>query len=111
VAVTPTPVAVTPTPVAVTPTPVAVTPTPVAVIPTPVVVTPTPVVAAPTPVAAAKIVAPSNRTYRVKAGDTFWEIAKQHRVPVSSLVAANPGVRPEKLQVNHSLNLPSVDRP
>jgi LysM repeat protein len=62
-------------------------------------------------VVTAQIIAPSNRTYRVKPGDTFWDIAKQHRVPVSSLVAANPGVRPERLQINHSLNLPSADRP
>jgi LysM repeat protein len=111
VSATPTPVSATPTPVAVTPTPVAVTPTPVAVTPMPVAVTPMPVAVTPMPVAVAKIVAPGNRTYRVKPGDTFWEIAKQHRVPVSSLVAANPGVRPEKLQVNHTLNLPSADRP
>jgi N-acetylmuramoyl-L-alanine amidase len=62
-------------------------------------------------VAAAKIAAPSNRTYRVKAGDTFWEIAKQHRVPVSSLVAANPGVDPAKLQINRTLNVPTAARP
>ncbi len=111
VVVTPTPVVATPTPVVVTPTPVVVTPTPVVVTPTPVVVTPTPVAATPTPVAIAKIVAPSNRTYRVKPGDTFWEIARQHGVPVSSLVAANPGVNPGKLQINHNLNVPTATRP
>lgn len=87
------------------------------VVATPVVATPTPVAATPTPVAAATVrvvaqsVAPANRTYRVKPGDTFWEIARQHRVPVSSLVAANPGVTPGKLQINRTLNVPTATRP
>jgi hypothetical protein len=55
--------------------------------------------------------ATAKRIYRVKAGDTFWDIARQHRVAVSSLVAANPGVKPERLQINYSLNLPTAARP
>ncbi|HEY0549442.1 MAG TPA: LysM peptidoglycan-binding domain-containing protein [Verrucomicrobiae bacterium] len=132
-----TPVAITATPTVVTTTPTVVTTTPTVVTTTPTVVTTTPTVAtgtpsvATTPVAAtltmkepvaaasasatlpvvAQNVAPANRTYRVKPGDTFWEIARQHRVPVSSLVAANPGVNPGKLQINHNLNVPTVTRP
>ena len=125
-----TPVAITATPTVVTTTPTVVTTTPTVVTTTPTVATGTPSVAT-TPVAAtltmkepvaaasasatlpvvAQNVAPANRTYRVKPGDTFWEIARQHRVPVSSLVAANPGVNPGKLQINHNLNVPTVTRP
>ncbi len=68
-------------------------------------------VAATAAAAAAKAVAATNRTYRVKPGDTFWEIARLHRIGVASLVAANPGVNPGKLQINYNLNLPAAARP
>jgi LysM repeat protein len=75
---------------------------------TPVVESPAPAVVSPVP---ARNLAPTKRTYRVKSGDTFWDIARQHHVPVSSLVAANPGVNPGRLQINHDLNVPSAARP
>ena len=63
------------------------------------------------PAAVAPAVTPATRSYRVKPGDTFWEIARQHRVPVASLVAANPGVNPSKLPINYNLNVPVATRP
>jgi LysM repeat protein len=96
-------------PVAVT-TPVVATPTPVAATPTPVLATPATAALATLPIVTPSV-APTNRTYRVKPGDTFWEIARQHRVPVSSLVAANPGIDPGKLQINRTLNVPTATRP
>jgi LysM repeat protein len=87
---------------------VVATPVEVPAAMTPVVESHTPAVASPVP---ARNLAPAQRTYRVKSGDTFWDIARQHHVPVSSLVAANPGVNPGRLQINYNLNVPSAARP
>ncbi|MBT8037491.1 MAG: LysM peptidoglycan-binding domain-containing protein [Verrucomicrobiae bacterium] len=39
----------------------------------------------------------------VKSGETFYSIARQHKVSVQSLVAANPSVRPTRLHVGQRL--------
>lgn len=45
-------------------------------------------------------------THRVKAGETLTRIARQHRVSLNALIAANPRVSPDRLQVNQVLMLP-----
>ncbi len=47
-------------------------------------------------------------TYIVKAGDTLFSIASAQGVPVSALVAANPTVTPQNLQIGQQLVLPSA---
>ena len=44
--------------------------------------------------------------YRVAKGDTLARIAKRSGVPLSELVAANPGVDPRRLQVGQVLKIP-----
>ena len=45
-------------------------------------------------------------TYTIKAGDTFFAIAKRLGISVEALQAANPGVNPTKLQVGQIIKLP-----
>jgi LysM repeat protein len=47
-------------------------------------------------------------TYLVKAGDTLSSIAAAQGVPLPALLAANPTVVPENLQIGQQLVLPSV---
>ena len=45
-------------------------------------------------------------TYTIKAGDTLSSIANKLGIPLNDLLAANPGVQPEKLQVGQVIKLP-----
>ena len=51
--------------------------------------------------------APAKTTgkHTVKSGETFYSIARQHKVSVQSLVAANPKVRPTSLHIGQSLRV------
>jgi membrane-bound lytic murein transglycosylase D len=44
--------------------------------------------------------------YRVREGDTFASIARSHRLPLSHLIQANPGVSPRRLRIGQILVLP-----
>lgn len=44
-------------------------------------------------------------THTVKRGESFWTIAMRHQLGVSVLAAANPHIRPERLQIGATLNL------
>jgi tetratricopeptide (TPR) repeat protein len=46
------------------------------------------------------------RTHSVKAGDTAAAIARQYGIPLSALLAANPGLDPKRMSIGHTLNLP-----
>ena len=46
------------------------------------------------------------RTYVVKQGDTPGGIAKRFGVKLSDLMAANPGLKPTRMRVGRSLNIP-----
>jgi LysM repeat protein len=50
---------------------------------------------------------PTPFTYAVRSGDTLSQIAEQFRVTLDSLLAANPDVDPNALQVGRSLKIPS----
>jgi LysM repeat protein len=49
----------------------------------------------------------SSNTYTIKAGDTFYKLAQEGKAPnVEALIAANPQVKPENLQIGQVINLP-----
>ena len=53
--------------------------------------------------------APKLRTHTIKKGDTLWSLAKNYlgdgrRWP--EIVKANPGLKPERLQIGQTLNIP-----
>lgn len=47
------------------------------------------------------------RTHTVKAGETPYSIARQYRVKLDALMAANPGLDPKRIRAGQLLNLPS----
>lgn len=46
-------------------------------------------------------------TYRIQAGDTFFSIARRFGTTVEALIAANPQVDPNRLQVGQTICLPT----
>ncbi|AEE97218.1 LysM peptidoglycan-binding domain-containing protein [Mahella australiensis] len=47
-----------------------------------------------------------SRSYTIKAGDTFWKLAKTYNTTVAAIQAANPGVNPNKLQIGQVICIP-----
>lgn len=45
-------------------------------------------------------------TYQIRAGDTFFSIARRFNTTVEALIAANPGVDPNRLMVGQIICLP-----
>ena len=97
---------VSPAPVAASPAPQAYTPAPApAPAAQPVVYDSAPAAAPAAPVSAST----SGGSYTVKRGDTLYSIAKSHYgsgKEYSRIVAANPGVSPDKLRVGQTITLP-----
>ncbi len=55
---------------------------------------------------------PSGTTsYIVKAGDTFYKIAMSHNVSLESLLAANPGIDPDRLCMGQMICIPGSPTP
>lgn len=48
------------------------------------------------------------QVYEVQAGDTFYSIARRYGMSVSQLLALNPDVEPEHLEVGQRLYVPDV---
>ncbi len=75
--------------------------------PTPAVVqlTPTPLpTASPTPT-------PTPIVYAIQAGDTLWDVAYLHATTLDQLLALNPNVRPDGLQIGQNIILPPPATP
>jgi LysM repeat protein len=49
----------------------------------------------------------ATRTHRVQAGETPMAIARRYNVKLDSLLTANPGLNPRRLQVGQNLIIPS----
>jgi len=50
--------------------------------------------------------APLPQRYTIQAGDTLGAIAVQHGVSVEDLIAANPGIDPQRLQIGAEIVIP-----
>ena len=46
------------------------------------------------------------KTYSIKKGDTLSHIASRNKIKLSSLINANPGINPRKLQIGQKIKLP-----
>lgn len=44
-------------------------------------------------------------TYTIKSGDTFYGLSQSKGIPLNTILAANPGVDPTKLQPGQTVNL------
>ncbi|MBU5312929.1 LysM peptidoglycan-binding domain-containing protein [Tissierella carlieri] len=49
--------------------------------------------------------------YAVRPGDTLFSIAEMFNIPLATLMAANPGVDPNNLQVGQLICIPKVEPP
>jgi LysM repeat protein len=53
---------------------------------------------------------PGTVTYTIKAGDTFFSLAQRFNTTIAAIIAANPDVDPENLEVGNII-FPSDDQP
>ena len=49
---------------------------------------------------------PGYQLYTIQAGDTFYKIALRFQISLSSLLAANPGVDPNRLSIGQQIRIP-----
>lgn len=49
---------------------------------------------------------PGGTLYTIRAGDTFWQISRRMGIPLDELLAANPGVDPDRLQIGQRICIP-----
>ncbi len=61
--------------------------------------------------AALEAVRPGTGQYSVVKGDSFYKIARAHRISMKALADANPGVDSAKLKVGQVLHLPTGAQP
>lgn len=54
---------------------------------------------------------PNGTFYVIKAGDTFYSIARRFNVSVDALLNANPGVNPDLLRVGQQICVPTLPTP
>jgi spore germination protein len=47
------------------------------------------------------------RSYKIKPGDQFWELAQRFNTDITSILGANPGVDPNQLFIGQIINIPS----
>ena len=51
---------------------------------------------------------PGGFYYRIKAGDTLYTIGQMYNVTVQELIAANPGIDPNNLQIGQIICIPKI---
>ncbi len=54
--------------------------------------------------------APLSRHYQIRKGDSYWSIGRRHKVSVSALERANPGVNPRTLSIGRKITIPGRSR-
>ena len=59
------------------------------------------------PVAPTPSPCPGGFLYAIRAGDTFFSIARRFGISVDALAAANPGVDPNRLQIGQQICVPA----
>lgn len=63
------------------------------------------------PVAPTPRPCPGGFLYTIRAGDTFFSIARRFGISVDALIAANPGVDPNRLQIGQQICVPAPAPP
>jgi LysM repeat protein len=56
-------------------------------------------------------VCPGGFLYEIKAGDTFYALARRYGISVEAIMAANPGVDPRRLQIGQLICIPAAVPP
>jgi LysM repeat protein len=60
------------------------------------------------PVAPIPGVCPGGFLYTIRAGDTYFSLARRFGISVEALIAANPGVDPDRLQIGQQICIPAA---
>ncbi|ABR48975.1 Peptidoglycan-binding LysM [Alkaliphilus metalliredigens QYMF] len=63
------------------------------------------------PVALEDTICPGGFVYVIQSGDTFFNIARRYNIAVEALIAANPDVNPDALQIGQEVCVPAVRPP
>lgn len=45
------------------------------------------------------------REHVIQQGENLWLIAKKYQIPIDTLIAANPGINPEKVKIDQKISL------
>ncbi len=56
-------------------------------------------------------VCPGGFLYEIRAGDTFYALARRYGITVEAIMAANPGVDPRRLQIGQLICIPAAAPP
>ena len=48
------------------------------------------------------------RYYDIRSGDTFYLISQRFNIPLNTLIRANPGINPNRLQIGQTICLPGT---
>ncbi|HAQ07694.1 MAG TPA: chitinase [Bacillus bacterium] len=54
---------------------------------------------------------PVIRFYKIRAGDTLWQLSSRFGTNVTSILNANPGLDPNRLYIGQNINIPSTIKP
>ncbi len=52
---------------------------------------------------------PGTMSYTIKSGDTFYKLAQRYNTTVEAIIAVNPGVDPNNLQIGQVICIPTED--
>jgi peptidoglycan endopeptidase LytF len=52
---------------------------------------------------------PETVQYTVQAGDTLWELANEYDTTIEDIMASNPGIDPDDLQVGQLIFIPDAE--
>lgn len=54
---------------------------------------------------------PGTFTYMIRSGDTFYSLAQRFNTTVNAILAVNPGVNPNALQIGQTICIPGTQPP
>ncbi|GHH99346.1 LysM peptidoglycan-binding domain-containing protein [Neobacillus kokaensis] len=48
-----------------------------------------------------------HRTHKIKAGDVIWKLAQEFQIAPSTIIQANPGIKPSRLSIGQIITIPT----
>jgi LysM repeat protein len=59
----------------------------------------------------APVAVPSDKSHTIQSGETLSAVSRKYKIPVDSLMAANPGINPKTLKVGQKIRLAGAAEP
>jgi LysM repeat protein len=60
---------------------------------------------------ATAVAVPSDKSHTIQSGETLSAVSRKYKIPVDSLMAANPGINPKTLKVGQKISLAGASEP